>query len=78
MKIEPEMPLFKPVAVKITFETKEELDALATVLNINHVCEALFVLGGSQIGTELRNGLQRIGASSSYNWQRAADIIAQK
>ncbi|MDE2105427.1 MAG: hypothetical protein KGL39_49830 [Patescibacteria group bacterium] len=48
---------FKPVTITITLESRNELDALASLFNCSPLCEAMENIGGQMPPFELLNKL---------------------
>ena len=49
MTIEPKKTEFRPVTVEVTFESQAEVDCMAAILNLSHICDYARGEGASSI-----------------------------
>lgn len=77
MKLEPEnMSGFKPRKLTITFESQEEMDALAALFNIGMVCDAISAHTGKDICSEIRVALMPLGADPLRHFRSVLNSIS--
>lgn len=80
MKISPPTkPDFTPVSVMLTFETQDELDALASLLSYLPVTDALDKAANNPvISSILRGGLVSLGADRNSKFSQIRNSIEER
>lgn len=81
MKIKPAQPdnSFKPIEITFVFESQDEMDALAALMNYSRVCDAVdTVVKTCDMPDIIREHLGRFGADSSRHHNQIRTAIEKR